>query len=149
MKQQVLNELLTNSESPETTGLCILDTLEPNQQTRTTTAPIQENFTSPFIGKDFSWILHFVTDVLPSSSLDSQKFLVVDSFTLASSQPKRSVLHVDTKGSWKNSNARGIQRDCFAARDSFETCYLGLLEEVASMDELATEGAIQGGVYDF
>lgn len=150
---QILNELLTKCESHDFKGLCFLDTLEPNDQMKTTIPPIPDNFTSPFLGKDFSYILQFVTDVIPDTSLQNEAFLVVDSFALPSLSSKPSVLHVDTKGSWENHDIENedgeLLWDCFASRESFRTAFTSLLESLGSLDEYAVEGALKGGIYDY
>jgi hypothetical protein len=141
----MLKDLLAESNSPEKTGLCILDTVEPSQQTTTTTT-VASSFTSPFLGKDFAWVLRFARDMLPSSSLNNEKFLILDSFTLT----QRSALYVDTKGAWmEDTDAPEITRDVFGARLSFETTYHSLYGEVSSADEFATEAATNGGVYKY
>ncbi|KAK2765673.1 hypothetical protein FQN54_008529 [Arachnomyces sp. PD_36] len=147
----ILNEILIKSESPDDLyGLCFLDTLEPNQQMKTTTAPLPNDFTSPFLGKDFMSILQFVTDVLPNSSLDDTRFLVVDSFSLPSLSSQPSVLLIDPKGHWwDDPEGCDMFEGCFGSRGSFQTAYNCLVVDVGSMDEYASEGAIKGGVYDY
>lgn len=141
----MLNDLLHQSNSPESRGLCILDSLEPDANTQTTTSPLRD-FASPFIGKSFASVLSFVTDVLPRSSLNREKFIILDSFTLS----QHSVLQVDTKGAWTDDvDAQEIQKDVFAARESFETAYNCLVGATESMEEFAVEAATGGGVYSY
>lgn len=116
---------------------------------KTTNPPIPDDFTSPFVGKDFSYIFEFVTDVLPNTSLQNEAFLVVDSLALPSSSPKPSVLHVDTKGGWQAEEDGDVLKDCFASRETFRTAFTSILESVSSMDECAVEGALKGGIYDY
>lgn len=116
---------------------------------RTRTTPIPDNFTSPFLGKDFSYILQFVTDVIPNTSLQNEGFLVVDSFALPSLSSKPSVLHVDTKGGWQDEEEGDVMKDCFASRQTFQTAFTSILESVGSLGEYAVEGAVKGGVYDY